>query len=152
MRPHLILAAALLAGVAVPAHAADVTLSATLTSSCTLTLNNSGAMTASSSGTVLSSENSGGTAASLGVVAIGTLPSVHFAAPSLTASPSGWTGSPTVEIKYSSNNGASAAYTASSSSVSETSLLDGFTINGRVTNATGFTAGTYTVTTVVTCS
>ena len=152
MRLNLILAATLFVGVAVPAHSTNVSLSATLTSSCTLTLNNSGTMTASSGGTMLSSENSGGSAASLGVVAIGTLPSVNFAAPSLTASPSGWTGNPTVEIKYSSNNGATAAFSSSSSSFNETSLLDSFLIHGRITNVTGFAAGTYTVTTVATCS
>lgn len=152
MRFHLVLCATVLVAAAFPAQATNVTLSGTLTSSCTLTLNSSGSMTASTSGTVLSSENSGGSPASLGVVAVGTLPAVHFAAPSLTASPAGWSASPTVEIKYTSTNGANAAYSASSSTFVETGLLDSFVVHGRVTNATGFAAGSYTLTTVATCS
>ena len=101
-----VLAAAL--GVTSPSYAAtDVTFAATLTNSCVLTLSQAGSMTVSSNGTVLGSEQSGGTAAILGVVAIGSLPTMTFAAPSLTASPSGWVASHTDEIRYTSTRGAS---------------------------------------------
>jgi hypothetical protein len=135
-----------------PAEATNVTLNAALTSSCTLTLSTSGTMAVSSSGTVLGSEQSGGSAASMGLIAIGALPTVTFAAPSLTASPGGWSAVHTDEIKYSSTRGASQAYTSSSSSFSETGLTDTFTVHGRVTSTEGFAAGNYTLTTVVTCS
>jgi hypothetical protein len=135
-----------------PANATTVNLNASLTSSCTLTLSSSGTMTASSSGTVLGSEQSGGSAASMTLVAVGTLPTVSFAAPALSASPGGWSSVHTDEIKYSSTRGASQAYTSSASAFSETGLTDTFTVHGRVTSTEGFAAGNYTLTTVVTCS
>lgn len=135
-----------------PASATNVTLNAALTSSCTLALSTGGVMTTSGSGTVLGSEQSGGTAASMTLVALGTLPTVTFAAPSLTASPTGWSATSVKEIKYVSTRGANQAYTASSSSFIETGLTDTFTVNGRVTSTEGFAAGNYTLTTVVTCS
>ena len=141
-----------LAVTATPAQAVNVTLSASLTSSCTLTLTSAGTMTAASSGTQLSSETSGGSAATMNMVAVGTAPTVSFAAPDLSASPAGWSGSPTLEIRYTSTGGASQAYTSSASSHAETGLLDAFTVNGRVTNSSGFAAGTYTLRTVATCS
>lgn len=136
-----------------PARAAtDVTFAATLTNSCVLTLSQAGTMTVSSTGTVLGSEQSGGTAATLGVVAIGSLPTLAFAAPALTASPSGWSASHTDEIRYTSTRGASQTYTASSSSHPLTGLNDTFTIYGRVTSSEGFAAGNYTLRSVATCS
>ena len=135
-----------------PAAAADVTLGANLVSSCTLALATPGVMTASASGTVLGSEQPGGSAATLTLVALGTLPTVSFSAPSLTASPGGWSASHTDEMRYTSTRGANQAYTSSSSSFSETGLTDTFTVHGRVTSADGFAAGNYTLTTVVTCS
>lgn len=135
-----------------PASAIDVTLSATLVNSCVLTLNSSGTMTTSTSGTILSSEQSGGSAASLGVVAVGRLPTVSFAAPALTTSPAGWTGSPTTEVRYTSGGGANQSYTTDSSSYSPTGLTDSITVHGRVTSSSGFAAGNYTLRTVVTCS
>lgn len=134
------------------AHAADVNLGANLISSCVLSLGTSGTMTASATGTLLSSENSGGGAATLSVVAIGAQPTISFAAPSLTTSPSGWTESHTDEIKYTSTGGANQAYTSSSSSAAMSGLTTIFTIHGKVTSAGGFAAGAYNLRTVATCS
>ena len=78
------LAALISVAAAGPAAATNVTLNATLVSSCTLTLSTPGTMTASTDGTLLGSEQSGGSAASMTLVAIGTLPTITFAAPSLT--------------------------------------------------------------------
>lgn len=147
-----ILAGMALAIGASPADAADVNLSASLINSCVLSLGSSGTMTVSSSGTVLSSENSGGSQASLTLVAIGTSPTISFAAPSLTASPAGWSASPTVEVKYTSTGGANQAYTASNSSAALSGLTDSFAIHGRVTSSAGFAAGAYNLRTVATCS
>ena len=142
----------LAAGAAFPAQAADVNLSANLINSCILSLTSTGTMTAASSGTRISSEESGGSAATLTLVAVGTAPTLSFSAPALTATPSGWSASPTLEIRYTSLGGAIQAYTPSSSSASLTALTDSFTIHGRVTNAAGFAAGAYNIRTVATCS
>ena len=137
---------------AVPARAADVNLTANLVNSCILSLGTTGVMTAAASGTQISSENSGGAAATLSIVSIGSVPTINFSAPTLTASPAGWSASPTIEIRYSSLGGANQAYTSSASSASLVALTDSFTIHGRVTSATGFAAGGYTLRTVATCS
>ena len=134
------------------AGATDVNLNALLISSCTLTLATPGVMTASLAGTVIGSEQSGGTPASMTIVSLGVLPTISFAAPSLTAKPGGWTASHTDEIEFTSTRGANQSYTSSSSSFVETGLTDTFTVHGRVTSAEGFAAGNYTLTTVVTCS
>lgn len=137
---------------ATAANAADVNLSANLVNSCVLSIGSAGTMTVSSSGTVLSSENSGGSNAALTLVAIGAMPTVNFAAPSLTTSPAGWSASPTVEVKYTSTGGANQGYTSSSSSATLSGLSDSFVIHGRVTSTAGFAAGSYNLRTVVTCS
>ena len=135
-----------------PAAAADVNLNANLLSSCTLSLSSAGVMAPSATGTVLSSEQSGGSPATLTLIAVGVLPTIDFSAPSLTTSPGGWSASRTDEIRYTSIRGANQAYTSSASSFSETGLIDTFTVHSRVTSADGFAAGNYTLTTVVTCS
>jgi len=134
-----------------PAAAADVTLSALLINSCVLSIGSSGVMTASSDGQILGSEQSGGSAATLGVVVIGILPTITFATPTLTTSPAGWSASPTIAVRYTSTGGANQAYTSSSSSATLTSLIDTFTVHGRVNSSTGFAAGNYTLRTVATC-
>ena len=67
------------------AGATDVNLNALLITSCTLTLATPGVMTASPTGTVIGSEQSGGTPASMTIVSLGVLPTISFAAPSLSA-------------------------------------------------------------------
>src|SRR5262249_38850959 len=127
-----------MAALAAPANAANVNLTANLVNSCILTLGTTGIMTPNSSGTQISSEESGGTAATLTLVAIGSVPTLSFSAPSLTTSPAGWGASPTVEVKYSSLGGANQGYTSNASSASLAALTDSFTINGRVSSSTGF--------------
>ncbi len=141
-----------LLSVTLPAAAANVNLQANLVNSCVLSINSNGTMTANTAGTQIGSENPGGSAASLGLVAIGSLPTVTFAAPSLSASPAGWTASHTDLIRYTSNRGANQAYTSSQSSVTAGGLTETFTVHGKVDSAAGFDAGNYTLTTVVTCS
>ncbi|MEO8141993.1 MAG: hypothetical protein ABI617_04985 [Sphingomicrobium sp.] len=137
---------------AIPAAAANVNLQANLINSCVLSLSSNGTMTANTAGTQIGSENASGSAASLGLVAIGSLPTVTYAAPSLSTSPAGWTASHTDSIRYTSNRGANQAYTSSQSSVTAGGLTETFTVHGKVDSANGFDAGNYTLTTVVTCS
>lgn len=137
---------------ATPATAANVNLSATLANSCILSIGTSGLMTANSAGTQIGSENAGGAPATLTVTAIGLSPNVTFAAPSLSASPAGWSASPTLAIRYTSLDGAAQAYTSGQSSFTITGVSDTFTVHGKVDSAAGFAAGAYTLTTVATCS
>lgn len=135
-----------------PALAVDVNLTANLVNSCVLTVNGTGVMTPASSGTRIGSEESGGSASTLGVVVIGAFPTISFGAPTLTTSPAGWTATPTSEIRYTSAGGANQTYTSGTSSASLSVLNDSFTIHGRVNSSTGFAAGNYNLRTVATCS
>lgn len=141
-------AAALL--LAAPAPAADVTFTTSLLNSCVLTLDTSGRLAASSDGTTLGSEISGGSAATMAVVAIGAAPRITFSAPTLSG-PSGWGGGATTQIRYTSSRGTPQAYTSASSTQTLSGLLDLFTVNARVQSANGFDGGSYTVTSIATC-
>lgn len=145
----VILAAPLLFG-AGPAGAIDVTLTANLINSCILTISTPGQLAAATDGRSIGSENSGGGAATFGLVAIGGAPSVQFAAPTLT-SPAGWDGDPTIRIRYTSPGGASQAYTSGTTTYNGNDLLDTFTVHARVDNDDGFAGGQYVVHTLVTC-
>lgn len=141
----------LIAG-ASPALAANVNLNANLVNSCVLSVGTNGVMTASSTGIQIGSENNGGSAAALSLVAIGSSPTVTFGVPSLSISPNGWSGSPTVAIRYTSTAGANQGYTSSQTTRTSGPLSETFTVHGKVDNADGFASGNYTLTTVVTCS
>lgn len=132
------------------AGAIDVTLTANLINSCILTISTPGQLTAATDGRSLGSENSGGVPAAFGMVAIGAAPTLRFQAPTLT-SPAGWSGSPTVRIRYTSLGGADQAYTSATTTYSGSALLDTFTVQGRVDNDDGFAGGQYVVHTLVTC-
>lgn len=130
--------------------ATNVDFSASLTTSCTVSITTSGQMTLASDGLSMSSEPSG-TAAVVGIVALGALPSVTVGAPTLPSYPSGWNDTSTKFVRYTSTLGANRAYTSSSSSYNMTGLSDVLTLHGKVTNATIFPTGDYTLRTAVTC-
>jgi hypothetical protein len=144
------IAAPLLAAVT-PADAADITLRGNLISSCILTLSTEGRLAASSDPTIVGSEESGGNAALMAVVAIGATPTVTFSAPTVEA-PAGAPAGAQAEIRYTSLGGSNQGYTAATSSSSQVRLLDTFTINARITSTNGFAAGNYVVHTTTTCS
>lgn len=133
-----------------PAQAADVRLRGSLISSCILSLSTEGRLSIASDPTVFGSEETGGTPATMTVVAVGVAPSVNFTAPSVDG-PSGFSANAQVAIRYTSLGGSNQAYTSSASSSSAVRLLDTFTINGRVVSSDGFQAGNYTVRTTATC-
>lgn len=151
-RYALLLCALPMVGVANTAEAqATVRLSSgSLLDSCTLTAETDGSLSRNSAGTELGSDLSGGSPATLAVVAVGTAPTLTFAAPVVDA-PGGDTGT-TGQIAYSSTGGANQDYTDTQSTTTSGVLLDLFTIHGRLQNEDGFLAGTYELTTVVTCS
>ena len=136
--------------VAAPACAADLTFTANLSNTCILAVVNQGTLVATTDGKTLSSEASGGVAATLSVVAVGLNPTIKFTAPTLQ-SPAGWTGSPTTAIRYQSTAGANQAYTTTATNAAIGALIDLFTVNSKVDNATGFISGQYIVRTTVTC-
>lgn len=129
----------------------SATFVGTITNSCTVSLNSTGTLAADGSGQRLSSD-SGGTPALLAVVSTGSAPTLSFAAPSVTSTPAGYTGLPEAEISYVSVGGASQEATSDPSSYTSSLLLDTITVNGAITDTDGFVAGSYTLTTVVTCS
>jgi len=143
----------LAAGLVVPqaAYPASVTLAGTVVNLCVLTLATPGSLGISGTGTELSSQETGGLAASLSVVATGTNPTVTFTAPNLSG-PASSTSGATTNLSYTSAGGASQAYTANGYVYSMNRLLDNITINGRSTNSAGFVSGLYTISSTATCS
>lgn len=139
------------AAFAIPSQALaeTVTFSTTTTASCTITLSTGGSLAPSSEGTELGSEQPGGSAATISLLAVGNSPTVRFGTPNLTA-PTGDSGS-IPQIKYSSLGGASQNYTSSETTTTPGVLVDTFTVDAKVTNTGGFQAGTYSVSTEVTC-
>lgn len=155
MKPYRMLAVLPVAVAALPclvasAHAETLSLSGTVVNTCILNIGSPGVLRAASSGTMLSSEESGGAAATMSVSATGTSPTLSFTAPSLTT-PAGAAGGSTTEMRYAASGGASQAWT-SSASTAGARLIDTFTVHARITNSSGFADGTYVATTTVTCS
>jgi hypothetical protein len=139
-----------IAAVSCPAQSANVTFSATVANLCVLTLTSAGTLAPSANGTILSSEESGGVNATLGVVATGTNPTLNFTAPALTG-PSGSTAGATKEIGYTAAGGGTQGYTTGATTLTVSRLLDVLTVKGRVTNSNGFVAGSYGLSSTVTC-
>ena len=137
------------AAFASPAGAEPVTFDASLVVTCTLVVTD-GTLTPNSDYTSLSSENLGGDAASVTVTALGGDPTLTFDAPTITSTND--VSAATAQIKYSSLDGASQAYTSTQSTSTASDLADIYTIHAKADDAGGFAAGDYSVATVVTCS
>jgi hypothetical protein len=150
MRCKSLFALPLLLAPAAPGGAAEVRLTGNLLSSCVLSLTTPGQLATSSDPTIFGSEQPGGLAATMTVVAIGASPTVEFTAPTVDA-PGGFSPTAQAQIRYTSLGGSNQAYTASASSSSTVRLLDTFTIDARVVSTEGFQSGTYTVRTMATC-
>jgi hypothetical protein len=121
--------------------------------SCVLTVSTPGVLAANaSSGTEVSSEQSGGVPAVLSVVATAGRPTISFTAPAMSVKPGAYSGTPTVSLKYTSLGGANQAYTSSASQYTSNNILaDTITLNARATDASGFAAGSYRIQTTATC-
>lgn len=138
------------AALCTPAYSADVNFTGIVVNSCVLSVSTPGVLTPSTDGSVLQSEAGGGAPALLGVVAVGTAPTLNFAAPTVST-PNGFSGTATPAISYQSIGGANQPYTSAAHTTRSGVLLDTFTIHSRVVGAAGFATGTYGVRTVVTC-
>jgi hypothetical protein len=133
----------------VPAQAQTVSMSGLVINLCVLSLTTPGTLVSAPTGITLSTAEIGGIPALLTVVAAGTNPTITFSAPTVVG-PSASTS--TVEFAYSSLGGANRPFTSTGYVAPLAQLLDAITINGRVTNANGFGAGTYTVSATATCA
>lgn len=146
-------AAMMIGGAACAAEAQVVTFPGTIIKSCVLTPA-AGAVALNSAGTELGSEQNGGLASTMTVVATGGAATVTFAAPTMPTKPGAYSGTPTVSLKFSTASGASQAYTSAQSSYtgSGITLNDTVTIDAKAVDSSGFPAGAYAVTTTATCS
>ncbi len=132
-----------------PSFAEDLTISGSITNSCVLAVSSAGELTLSSDGTRMASDEAGGSAANMTVVATGSLPTITFTAPTLTG-PSGASGA-VMGIAYTSASGAIQTMTAVETVSNVTELLDSYTVDGEINMPEGFPAGDYTITTIATC-
>jgi hypothetical protein len=124
----------------------------TVVASCILSVSTSGVLAMNTSGTEIGSEQTGGVAAVLGIVATGGAPTVLFTAPIMSIKPVSYVGTPTVSLKYTSTGGANQPYTTAASQYTSTNPLgDTVTLNAKAVDATGFTAGSYRLQTTATC-
>ncbi|MDB5541860.1 MAG: hypothetical protein JWQ89_3587 [Devosia sp.] len=147
----------LLAG-ALPAAAANVDFSGTVTASCSIVASTNGTLALDlATGDTLGSDETGGVAGSVTILSIGNS-TLTVGAPTRTSSaPVGYvTANEVVEVSYAGASGLSAvtqAYTTSQTSRPlGTIAASVLTINNRITNTSGFPAATYTTRTVVTCA
>jgi len=130
-----------------------VAFDGTIASTCILAISTPGALAMSTTGTEIGSEQATGVAAVLSVTATAGAPTLSFTAPSMSLKPSGYSGTPTVSLAYTSPGGASQAYTNSSSNYTSTNPLgDTVTLNAKAVDSNGFIAGAYRIQTTVTCS
>lgn len=133
-----------------PAAAANVGFTGAVVNLCILTLTTPGLLAASADGKRLGSDEVGGAAATVTVVATGSNPTIAFTAPSLSA-PNGAASGMTRTIAYTSPGGASQAFTAGASTYAMNRLLDVITVQGHVDSASGFASGAYTLSSTATC-
>ena len=139
-----------------PSAAADVNFSGTLLGLCSVALTTPGVLALSTDGTIFGSEEIGGLSAAVSILAVGSY-TVTVAAPTRTNAPGAY--NPTgeaIEVSYNGVAGLGAINQAYTSSLTtfpiDTLPLSVLVMNNRITNPTGFAAGTYETRTVVTCS
>ena len=146
--------AALLVGAAGGAQAQTaIQFDGAVVATCIISISTPGALAMNTLGTEIGSEHTGGTGALLSVTATGGAPKLSFTAPSLALKPGGYSGSPTVSIRYSSTGGANQGYTSNASFYTSTNALgDTVTLHAKAADSAGYKAGNYRVQTTVTCS
>src|SRR5262245_56986827 len=94
-----------------------VPFNASIASSCVLTLHTQGTMTISSDFQQMGTEQTGGVAAAMAIIA--TAPAtVSFTAPTMDTKPAAYVTTPTVSLKYTSTAGANQSYTTGASQYS----------------------------------
>jgi hypothetical protein len=135
------------------ALAVDVTFTGLVADTCTISLATPGVMTLSSDGTILGTDQGGlGVPATVTVVSIGSN-HLSLSPPTLESYPAGYSpGSETVEISYSGL----ASHPLFSALQLDLDIgllaLANLFVDLRITNPAGFSQGSYTAQTVLTCS
>ncbi len=132
------------------ADAGTVNFAGTVVNTCVINLTTPGALGMATSGTQLSSANTGGLAASLSVVSTGTAPTLLFGAPQLSGPAASISGA-TKMMGYTSAGGANQALTSGTSTYVMTRLIDTLTVSAQADNANGFASGVYGIASTVTC-
>lgn len=131
-----------------------ITFEGTLNSSCALSVSTAGTLALSADGTILGSEQTGGTSAVLTIVAVGSN-QITVGTPTLTDSPAGYTSSgQRIEYSYAGLNGLSGVTSGGFTSTSKqfnATILSTLKVDNHIVNTTGFATGHYATTTVVTC-
>jgi hypothetical protein len=148
------LAALAIVGACLPAAAAplDVTFTGLVVDTCTIAIATPGIMMLSGDGTILGSDQGLGVPATVTVLSIGTN-NIALSAPVLETHPVGYTpGGETIAMN-TSGLASNPVFTSLGIDfdiglLSLTSLF----VNMKVTDPAGFTQGTYTAKTVLTCS
>ena len=119
---------------------------------CTIAISTPGVMMLSGDGTILGSDQALGVPATVTVLSIGSN-NIALSAPTLETYPAGYTpGGETVEMNYTGLASHPVFTTLGLNfDIGLLSLSELF-VNLKVTDASGFTQGTYTAKTVLTCS
>lgn len=125
-------------------------------SSCTLALGTSGTLGLSADGTILGSEEGGGSSGTITIISVGSNV-VDVASPVRIAAPPAYEATfEQVEVAYSGLNllaGISQDYTPAATSFAiGTIALSVLEIDNRIVNPAGFAAGSYATRTVITCN
>lgn len=146
----------LLVGIAPAAAQTNVDFSGTVNATCSLAAATNGTLALNGAADVLSSAIVGGTAGTITILSIGTDNTIEVAAPTLIAQGAGYSaGTDTLEVAYTGAGGLTLVdqpFTTSTTTFDvDTIVASVLTVNNRVTNTAGFTPGTYTTRTVVSC-
>ncbi len=143
---------------AMPAAAANVDFTGTVTAGCSIVASTNGTLGLNlTTGTTLGSEEVGGAPGSVTVLSIGGS-TLTIGAPTRTSTaPSGYvTATEIVEVSYTGASGLTGiteAYTSSQTTQSLGTIgASVLTVNNRIRNSNGFPADTYSTRTVITCA
>jgi hypothetical protein len=156
-RPTIVAACLAAFAAAVPLQPAQaqtvVPFDGIVVASCVVTVSTPGVLGVNTaSGTEIGSEQTGGQAAVLAVVATAGAPTISFSAPTMSTSPGAYSGTPTIRLKYTSPGGANQDYTGSATQYTSTNALgDTVTLHAKATDSAGFAAGSYRLHTTATC-
>jgi hypothetical protein len=137
------------------ALAANVNFSGTVLAACSILATTDGLLALATDGSSLASDNLGGLPGTVTILSIGNS-TVDVAPPVRTGQPGDYNASgEAVEVSYVGAGGlglVNQAYTSNPTSFAVSTIPASIlTVNNRITNPNGFTAGNYSTQTVVTC-
>ena len=132
--------------------AATIEWSGAVVNSCVVTINNHGTLGVAIDGKTMSSDNNtGGLPASVAVMSTGQN-LLTIGVPALTLRAVGYTGSPVMNTKYSSNDGHQATWQQTAHEVAIQPGDTIFDVHAQMTDSDAFPVGAYKMTSDVTCA